>query len=47
MIFRYVPYHLIDAYLACGWTGGAPAPGHHGHHAVIMKWICACEAIEP
>lgn len=47
MIFRFVPYALIDAYLKLGWTGGQPAPGSHGVWSVVMKWLCDCEAKEP
>lgn len=47
MTFRFVPHHLVKAYLALGWCDCGFAPGHHGAHARVMKWEGEGEPVEP
>lgn len=42
-MFRYVPLGRVDAFLRAGWLPTDALRGtHHGAHAVLMQWLCAC-----
>ena len=46
--YRYVPYALIDRYMALGWTwDGEMMHAPHGCYAVLMEWEGDGEPPEP
>ena len=47
-IFRYAPIELAEDYCRLGWVSSPALEGtYHGEFAVLMEWMCVCQALEP